>query len=112
MNIVIVGDEAARAGELELGQALADFGLDWNVRWIEPGNASLATLADAPLDVLVCQLDPGSSRGPALLSQVRDQHPEAVRILLELFADPARPPEHVVLPTRLVVRRSTRPLVS
>ena len=82
MNIVIVGDEAARAGELELGQALADFGLDWNVRWIEPGNASLATLADAPLDVLVCQLDPGSSRGPALLSQVRDQHPEAVRILL------------------------------
>jgi len=35
----------------------------------------------------------------------------AVRMLLELIEDRTRPPEHVTLPTRLVVRSSTRPPV-
>ena len=35
---------------------------------------------------------------------------EAVRMLLDLVEDPAREPEHVVLPTRLVVRGSSRRL--
>jgi LacI family transcriptional regulator len=41
---------------------------------------------------------------------IRQMGIEAVRILMELFADPGRPPERVVLPTRLVVRRSTAPV--
>lgn len=40
---------------------------------------------------------------------IRQMGVEAVRILMELFADPARAPERVVLPTRLVVRQSSRP---
>ena len=40
---------------------------------------------------------------------IRQMGVEAVRILTELFADPAREPERVVLPTRLVVRRSSGP---
>ncbi len=34
---------------------------------------------------------------------------EAVRLLIELIADPAREPVHLTLPTELVVRQSSRP---
>jgi LacI family transcriptional regulator len=39
---------------------------------------------------------------------IRQMGVEAVRILLALFEDPGRAPERVVLPTRLIVRQSTR----
>jgi DNA-binding LacI/PurR family transcriptional regulator len=35
---------------------------------------------------------------------------EAVRILRALLEDPTRMPERVVLPTRLIVRNSCRPI--
>jgi LacI family transcriptional regulator len=41
---------------------------------------------------------------------IQEMGREAVRLLLELIEDPAQPPGHVILPTRLVVRRSCRPL--
>jgi LacI family transcriptional regulator len=40
---------------------------------------------------------------------IRQMGVEAVRILTALFEDPMREPERVVLPTRLVVRRSSGP---
>ena len=82
MHIVIVGDEAGRAAgmELELNQALADFGLAWDVRWTGSADAVLAD--DAAVDVLVCELDAGAQRATAVLSQLRSQRPEVVRILL------------------------------
>lgn len=84
MHIVIVGDEGGRTGDvaLELNQALADFGLGWDVRWIKAADAALAMAGDSAVDVLVCELDQGAQRAAAMLSQLRSQHPEAVRILL------------------------------
>jgi LacI family transcriptional regulator len=43
---------------------------------------------------------------------IRQMGVEAVRVLRELIEDPGRAPERVVLPTRLVVRRSCRPVAS
>ena len=84
MHIVIVGDEVGRADALqrELSQALADFGLSWDVRWVAPEDAESATAGESPIDVLVCELDAGARRAAALLSQLRSERPEAVRILL------------------------------
>src|SRR5690606_4755653 len=84
VHIVIVGDEVGRADGLqrELDQALADFGLSWDVRWVAPDDAQSSLAGESPVDVLVCELDAGARRAAALLSQLRSERPEAVRILL------------------------------
>lgn len=43
---------------------------------------------------------------------IRQMGVEAVRILHALLEDPTRPPERVVLPTRLIVRHSCRPVAN
>ncbi|MEG3191357.1 HDOD domain-containing protein [Lysobacter sp. D1-1-M9] len=80
MFIVIVGEEGGRANEFE--QALADFGLGWDVRWLPDAAAALALPNDRPVDVVVCDLRVGNQQGPALLAQMRAHHSDAVRILL------------------------------
>jgi len=75
--IVIVGKERGRASELE--EALSDFGLAWDVLWVESAAAALALGAERPIDVVVSEVEAG---GPDLLGQLREHHPEAVRILL------------------------------
>lgn len=82
MRIVIVAEHGGRSAGLELSQALADFGLDWEVRWIEQASAALEIGDDPPVDVLLCEQDVDGHAGSALLSQLRGVHPEAVRILL------------------------------
>lgn len=78
MRIVIVGEDAGRAAEFD--GVLADFGLDWTIDWLPEGTP---VDADTPVfDVFVCGLRPGSVGGPALLTQVASQFPQAVRILL------------------------------
>lgn len=79
MHIVIVGEQGGRNGDLE--QALADFGLDWQVRWIADAQQALELGGEHP-DVLVCELEVAGRCGTTLLSQLREQHPAAVRILL------------------------------
>ena len=77
MFIVIVGEDGGRADEFR--QALADFGLDWNVCWLTEAAAALALPAARPADVLVVDMQLG---GAALLSQLRANHASAVRVLL------------------------------
>jgi LacI family transcriptional regulator len=69
-----------------------------------------------PDDLSVVGFDnvPESALGDPPLTTVeqpiQEMGREAVRLLLELIEDPAKPAGHVILPTRLVVRRSSRPL--
>jgi LacI family transcriptional regulator len=68
-----------------------------------PGDVSIVGFDNVPESALAT---------PALTTveqPIRQMGVEAVRILTELFADPAREPERVVLPTRLVVRSSSGP---
>lgn len=78
MRIVIVGEDAGRAGELE--ESLGFFGQDWNVSWLAQADAALS-ITD-PVDVFLCGLRPGGLPGTVLLSQLAALHPQAVRILL------------------------------
>ena len=81
--------------------------------------AAMATVESlglaVPDDVSVVGFDnvPESALAtPALTTveqPIRRMGVEAVRILMALFDEPARAPERVVLPTRLVVRHSSRP---
>ncbi|MFC7300860.1 HDOD domain-containing protein [Cognatiluteimonas weifangensis] len=73
MRIAILGEDGGRVGQFE--QALADFGLDWEVeRPLDPAHALDAC---EPIDVYV------ATRAQAeLLKQVRERHPSAVRVLL------------------------------
>ena len=80
MLIVIAGEGGARAGEIR--QAAADFGLEWEVRWLEDAASVLALPATTAVDVYVADAWAGSMQGSTLLSQLRLLHPAAVRILL------------------------------
>lgn len=77
MRIVIVGEDAGRAGEFE--ESLGYFDLGWDVHWLAEPDAALAL---TEVDVVLCGLRVGAVPGPALLSQVSGLHPQAVRILL------------------------------
>lgn len=73
MRIAIIGEDGGRIGQFE--QALADFGLDWDV--VRSTDAAAALDAPTPADVFVV-----SPRDGALLAQVRQRIPGAVRIQL------------------------------
>ncbi|MDX1548955.1 MAG: HDOD domain-containing protein [Lysobacter spongiicola] len=79
LRILVVGEGGSHAAELE--QTLSDFDLSWQVRWVQQADAVAAAAADG-FDVLACELEGGPQPGPLLLSQLRAQHPDAVRILL------------------------------
>ncbi|WP_152597790.1 HDOD domain-containing protein [Novilysobacter arseniciresistens] len=74
-----MGNGHGAASELE--QALSDFGLDWNTRWLDDAGPLLDG-EPGTVDVVVCGMQVGDRRGPDLLAALRDRHPEAVRILL------------------------------
>ena len=79
VRIAIIGEDGGRIGQFE--QALADFGLDWDVA--RPTDEVAALDTATPADVYVV----GHARS-ALLAQVRQRHPGAVRIqLLEADQD-------------------------
>lgn len=76
MRIVITGEQSGQAAELEL--ALAEFGLEWEVRWVPD---PLADGGATGADVLVTGLPPDDDAG-RWLAALRASHPDATRILL------------------------------
>ena len=78
--IVIVGEDNGRVEALE--QALADTGLECEVRRFADATAALAFAESTPADVFVTGVSAQTMQGAAMLLQVRRQHPAAVRILL------------------------------
>ena len=78
VRIVIVGEDAGRAGEFE--ESLSYFDLGWDVQWLAEPDAALSS--GEPIDVFLCGLRLGAVPGPVLLSQVAALHPQAVRVLL------------------------------
>lgn len=77
VDIIIVGEDGGRSDVFRA--ALADFGLDWDVCWLEDASAALALPQDRVADVVVVDMQLG---GASLLNQLRGRHPDAVRVLL------------------------------
>lgn len=78
MLILFVSNDNDGATRLEAD--LSEHSLDWQLSWTDRADIALA-FSPSP-DVVVCDGQVGSSRGLALLEQLRSRHPDAVRILL------------------------------
>lgn len=102
--ILMVNDNGEQAAQVE--QELAEQGLDWQLARAASLEAALAMAADLGPDVLVCGERVGPAAGLAVLTQLRERHPDAVRILLmesgrEQEAMQALETAHRVLPEPL-----------
>ena len=78
--ILIVNENGGQAAQIE--RELAEQGLDWQLAWAEDAASALAMAGDLAPDVLICSERIGTTQGLALLAQLRERHPETVRILL------------------------------
>src|SRR5215469_9947183 len=61
--------------------------LQWDMSFIEGGEAALALLDQSPFDVIVSDLKMPGMDGTALLERAREHHPQVVRIVLSEYAD-------------------------
>lgn len=80
MFVLIVGTPSNTDSELE--QALADFGLEWEIGRAQDAVTALAISLERPVDVVVVEVGALGFDGPALLGQIRAHHAGAARILL------------------------------
>lgn len=80
MFVLIVGNDVA--AQQELAQAIADFGLDWELEVAPTSAEALAMSACRKIDVAVVEMALDGGGGAALLTLLRAQHPDGVMILL------------------------------
>jgi HD-like signal output (HDOD) protein len=59
----------------------------WSMRFVESGQAALAALDQEEADVVVTDSRMPGMEGPELLQQLKERHPQALRILLSGAAD-------------------------
>jgi putative nucleotidyltransferase with HDIG domain len=73
---------------VDLQEALASTGSAWHVEHAPGGDAALAALERAPVDVLVAEDQMGAMDGVTLLTRVRDLHPTTIRMILSATTKP------------------------
>jgi putative nucleotidyltransferase with HDIG domain len=73
---------------VDLQEALALTGAAWHVEHAPGGDAALAALERAPVDVLVAEDQMAAMDGVTLLTRVRDQHPTTIRMILSATTKP------------------------
>jgi putative nucleotidyltransferase with HDIG domain len=60
---------------------------EWDMHFVDNGAAALEMLAKSDFDVIVSDMRMPAMDGAELLTQVREQHPEMVRMVLSAYAD-------------------------
>lgn len=60
---------------------------EWEMEFVTSGAAALARMKEMPFDVLVSDMRMPGMDGAELLNQVRQAHPQTVRIILSGYAD-------------------------
>jgi len=61
---------------------------EWQMDFVTSPFEALRRIAESPFDLVVSDLHMPGMDGGALLAQVRDEHPDTLRILLSGYADP------------------------
>ena len=84
-NILFVDDEPMLLQGLQ--RLLRPFRLEWDMSFVESGQAALAKLAEHPFDVIVSDMRMPGMNGADLLSEVMRRYPAMVRIVLSGHAD-------------------------
>ncbi|MBD8528143.1 HDOD domain-containing protein [Pseudomarimonas arenosa] len=81
MHVLIIGRSTELQTEIE--PLLADYGVDWQLRFASDATAALLEMqrGSAP-DVVVSELHPLGMDGPALLDRVREKVPRAGRLMV------------------------------
>lgn len=77
MLILYVSNDNDGAAQLEAD--LSEHALDWQLSWTDRAGALRGLVSP---DVIVCAKKIGATKGLTLLQQLRNRHPDAVRILL------------------------------
>ena len=89
MRVLFVDGEPGQLDELRrlvgAGQGLGG----WEARFALGADDALAAMAEAPVDVLVADLDMPGMDGAELLAEARERHPQTVRILRSTRPDDA-----------------------
>ncbi|MGZ4243708.1 MAG: HDOD domain-containing protein [Solirubrobacteraceae bacterium] len=85
-RILFVDETPDTFGDLQ--HALGAFGAGWRVEFAPGGDAALAALERAPVDVLVAEEQMAAMDGVTLLTRVRDQHPTTIRMILSATTKP------------------------
>ncbi len=80
MFVLIVGHPHTE--QVALKQALEETGLDWQLASAEDDLSAIAVAMERSADVVVTDVRHGARDGTAVLSQLKTQRPETVRILL------------------------------
>lgn len=80
LKVIFVDDESrVLQGLQRMLRPLRD---DWDMQFVESGEAALAEMAKAPVDVVVSDMRMPSMSGAELLTRVMRQYPSTVRIIL------------------------------
>ncbi len=85
-RILFVDDTPDTFGALQ--EALDAHAGSWQVDYAPGGEAALAALAQAPVDVVVAEEQIGAMDGVTLLTRVRDEHPTTIRMILSATTRP------------------------
>src|SRR6266496_5298607 len=82
VRVLFVDGEPGQLDELRrLACALDPGGRGWEAGFAAGAEEALAAMAEAPVDVLVADLDLPGMDGAELLAEARERHPQTVRIL-------------------------------
>lgn len=85
LRVLFVDDEVRVLEALD--RVLYDCDEDWQTQFVNGGQQALQALAQSPYDVVVSDLRMSGVDGVALLTQVREQYPHTIRIVLSGHSD-------------------------
>ena len=85
IRLLFVDDEVSVLEAMR--RTLREMRKEWNMEFASSGQAALAELAKAPVDVIVTDMRMPGMDGWELLAQVRKLHPQTVRLVLSGHAE-------------------------
>lgn len=85
IRMLFVEDEPAVLGVLKIG--MRPMAGEWDMHFVEDGEAALALIKQQPFDVVVSDMRMPGMNGAQLLNHVLQLHPRAVRIILSGYSD-------------------------
>jgi len=85
LRVMFVDDEPAVLRMLGMG--LRTMSQEWEVAYVERGDAALAMMEEKPFDVVVTDMRMGSVSGAGLINELLKRFPQTVRLVVSGYAD-------------------------
>ena len=85
LRVMFVDDEPAVLRMLQMG--LRTMSQEWEVAYVERGDAALAMMEEKPFDAVVTDMRMGSVSGAGLINELLKRFPQTVRLVVSGYAD-------------------------